>query len=71
MIAYITELDIIDPEYTAARAWVVCEECDEAGEAVDMVAQYDGAWLCPGCDGAYRAEWEEQQRYLERLYFGA
>lgn len=61
----ITELDVVD-EY---RTFVRCEECDEADVAVAMVRQCDGGWLCTHCDNGFRAEWEEQQRYLARIRF--
>jgi hypothetical protein len=58
----ITELDVLDPEVEEMRVWVRCEECDDGGEAVDMVRQHDGAWLCAGCDAGARAEYDDWLR---------
>lgn len=65
----ITELDVIDPEFAAARAWVRCEECDDTGESIDMVWQHDGAWLCWSCDIRGRHEYEQQRAYLEKIRY--
>lgn len=65
---YITELDVVDAEMTAALAWVRCEDCDEPGEAIDMRRQYDGAWLCYYCDRRQQFEYEDQRQFLARNY---
>jgi formylmethanofuran dehydrogenase subunit E len=54
----ITELDVIEPEYAAMRAWVRCEECDDMAEAIDMCYQHDGSWLCPRCDREHKDDWD-------------
>jgi formylmethanofuran dehydrogenase subunit E len=66
----ITELDVIDPEIAAMRAWVYCEDCDEVAEAIDMARQHDGAWLCWTCENRDRREYEEQRQYLARNVYG-
>lgn len=63
----ISELDVEDNEVQQWRMFVRCEECDDCDQAMDMVRDTDGAWLCHPCDNAHKREWREQQRYLGRM----
>lgn len=56
----ITESDILDPEVEEFSVYVHCEACDrDPLPALDMVRQFDGAWLCWDCDADVRAESRE------------
>lgn len=51
-VDYITELDVFDAERAAVHAFVRCDGCDHGDEALHMILQAGGEYLCPACDYA-------------------